>query len=184
MSSVMAGKDVVQKEKAFRIAYGSYIGISQEVDDVLENIKNVSSCLDFFIIIKSNLSVYPIDQAGVRALLELSLDGSLSEQDRAYRVLEVNSVHTVYPKLSVFPFYFDVLIKRHVIPVYRHIIAKKKGYYILLQTLENHPNLSILTNAAARATYADGVFHLTGVAREMFIEGVSVSVNTLRDICA
>lgn len=173
------------KEKAFRMAYERYIGKDHVVDLLLGHLENISSCLDFFETLRVNLGMVRLNSEGVKALLDLPLDGSLSEQERAYKVVMMPTMRSVYPELSIYSSYWDEFLKLSPASVYFYLMGEENEHFKddLIDSLEKHPAFCSWMGGDLRKDYADDIFHLTGAARDMFLEGVEVSVNTLREIC-
>lgn len=184
------------KEKAFRISYDRYIGKNKEVDEVLDILGSVD-CSEFFVMceglcedLKSQLTGFTLEREGLREMLLIPLDGSISEKERVSKVIRLPWEERVNSDLVGYPFYFSELLAQYQINVFNYIYYRKEGYRTLIQTMEKCPGITFILYSSPRSAktrlrqaWAEDIFHLVGPAKDMFLEGTTVSIETLREIC-
>lgn len=172
---------------AFRLVYmDGKQSLSKEISIFYGKLQSEDlTSRDFFYYLSNKLSEVLIPIEGKRVLLELPLDSSISNRERTKIVAStLLGEEEEIPALFRYPYYLEYMVREHSSSVY--MVASHSGreeYPELLAELEHIPYLRNLISNEVAYGWARGVLRLSGVAKEMFIEGMSISVSELREIC-
>lgn len=172
------------KEKAFQYAYKRYIGEWPRVDDTYRSIKESSyTSKEFFNELSDNVATYPLSVVGKRALLELELDDTLTDKERAIEVACLDSFASFSPALCKYPFYLESMLIVCLEEIAEFLLAEGREHPRMLCSMRTLTCWDSLVPRRYRESLAKKVFRLRGVERDLFIDGTPLSIEELKIVC-
>lgn len=131
---------------------------------------------------ETNILGRKLTEQGKRVLLEVPLDESMTDSERTVTLTHIGVQH-IEPGLVVYPFYVESLMTEYADAIYCYIQDRIEGHQRVLAALESYPSVVCHLGIWRRQLWADDLFHMTTLEKELFVEGVPMSVDEIKRLC-